>query len=68
MLMHWWPRLGPPARRRVSIATNVAGLAFLVAAIRAEGLRESAITSVVILGPAYHTATASASASLSTTC
>lgn len=64
MLMHWWPRLGPPARRRVSMATNVAGLGFLVAAIRAEGLRESAITSMVILGPAYHTATASASASL----
>lgn len=64
MLMHWWPRLGAPARRRLSMATNVAGLGFLVAAIRAEGLRESAITSVVILGPSYHTATASASASL----
>jgi hypothetical protein len=32
--------------------------------MRAEGLRETAITSVLILGPAYHTATASASASL----
>jgi len=64
LLMHWWPRLSGSRRRRLSVATNVAGLAFLVAAMRAEGLRESAITSVLILGPAYHTATASASASL----
>jgi len=64
LLMHWWPRLPAPWRRRISIATNVGGLAFLVAAVRAEGLRETAITSVLILGPAYHTATTSASASL----
>jgi hypothetical protein len=64
LVMHWWPRLRPARRRRLSVATNVAGLAFLVAAMRAEGLRESAITSVLILGPAYHTATASASASV----
>jgi hypothetical protein len=64
LLMHWWPRLGAPWRWRLSILTNVGGLACLVAAVRAEGLRESAITSVLILGPAYHTATASASASL----
>ena len=64
VLLHWWPRLGAAARRRVSMATNLAGLAFLIAAIRAEGLRESAISSVFIVGPAYRTATASASASL----
>ena len=64
LLMHWWPRLSAPWRRRLSVATSAAGLAFLVAAMRAEGLRESAITSVLILGPSYHTATASASASL----
>jgi hypothetical protein len=64
LLMHWWPHLGGPWRRRLSVATNAAGLAFLVAAMRAEGLRESSITSVLILGPSYHTATASASASL----
>jgi hypothetical protein len=64
LLMHWWPRLGVVARRRVSIASSAAGLAFLVAAMRAEGLRESAITSLLIVGPAYHTATSSASASL----
>jgi len=64
LLMHWWPRLSGPWRRRLSVATNAAGLAFLFAAMRAEGLRESAITSVLILGPSYRTATASASASL----
>lgn len=64
LLMHWWPRLPGHWRRRLSVLTNVAGLAFLVAAMRAEGLRETATTSVVILGPAVHTATASASASL----
>lgn len=63
-LAHWWPRLGAPARRRLSIAMNLAGLVFLIAAVQAEGLRETAITSSVILGPSRHTATASASASL----
>jgi hypothetical protein len=64
LLMHWWPRLGPPARRRAALASNAAGVGFLIAAVRAEGLRETAITSLVILGPASHTAIASASASL----
>lgn len=63
LLMHWWPRLGVTWRWRLSILTNAAGLAALVAATRAEGSREAATTSVVILG-SYHTATASASASL----
>ncbi len=64
VLMHWWPRLPGAWRRRVSVATSAAGIAFLVAAVRAEGLRESALTSVVLFGPATLTATASASASL----
>jgi hypothetical protein len=64
VLMHWWPRLPGRWRRRVSVATSAAGIAFLVAAVRAEGLRESALTSVVLVGPATLTATASASASL----
>lgn len=64
VLMHWWPRLSAQWRRRVSVATSAAGLAFLVAAVQAEGLRESALTSVVLVGPATLTATASASASL----
>ncbi len=64
VLMHWWPRLPGTWRRRVSVATSAAGIGFLVAAVRAEGLRESALTSVVLVGPATLTATASASASL----
>jgi len=64
LLMHWWPLLAARWRRRLAIATNAAGLAFLLAAMRAEGLRESALTSIVVVAPAYHTATASASASL----
>jgi hypothetical protein len=63
-LLHWWPRLPSAWRRRLSLAASLVGLAFLVAAIRSEGLRESATTSLVLIGPARHTATASASASL----
>ena len=64
VLMHWWPRLPALWRRRASIATSAAGIAFLVAALQAEGLRESALTSTVVVGPTVLTATASASASL----
>jgi hypothetical protein len=64
LLTHWWPRLPGAWRRRVSVATSAAGIGFLVAAVRAEGLRETALTSVVLVGPATLTATASASASL----
>jgi len=63
-LMHGWPRLPAAWRLRVSVATSAAGIGFLVAAVKAEGLRESALTSVVLVGPATLTATASASASL----
>jgi len=62
--MHWWPALPASHRRRLSIATSLAGIAFLVAALRSEGLRESALTSLVLVGPATLTARASASASL----
>ena len=62
--MHWWPRLAPSRRLPLSVATSAAGIGFLVAALQAEGLRESALTSVVLVGPATRTATASASASL----
>ena len=48
----------------VSVASSAAGLAFLVAGTVAEGSRETATTSIVVLGPTYLTATASASASL----
>jgi hypothetical protein len=62
--MHWWPRLAAPRRLRLSVATSAAGLGFLVAALKAEGLRESALVSDVLVGQATRTATASASASL----
>jgi hypothetical protein len=64
VLMHWWPRLPGGWRLRVAVATSAAGIGFLVAALRAEGLRESALTSVVLVGPTTLTANASASASL----
>jgi hypothetical protein len=64
ILLHWWPLLPGAWRRRVSILTGAAGLAFLIAAIESEGLRESAITAVVVVGPASVTARSSASASL----
>jgi hypothetical protein len=63
-LMHWWPRLPSRWRLRLSVATSAAGIAFLVAAVQAEGLRETALTSVVLVGQTTLTATASASASL----
>jgi hypothetical protein len=63
-LMHFWPRFSGQWRRLVSIATSGAGLAFLLAGTAAEGLREMSTTSVVVVGPAYLTGTASASASL----
>jgi hypothetical protein len=62
--MHWWPRLPASHRRRLSLATSLAGLGFLVAALRSEGLRESELTSLVLVGPATLTARASAAASL----
>ena len=62
--LHWWPRLGAPNRRWLSLATSLAGLGFLVAALRTEGHREAALTSLVLVGPATATAHTSASASL----
>jgi hypothetical protein len=63
-LMHWWPRLPTRWRRLASISSSAAGLGFLVAGTASEGLRETATTSMVVLGPAYLTGTASAAASL----
>jgi hypothetical protein len=64
IVMHWWPHFPPRLRRLASLAASAAGIVFLVAATAAEGLREAETTSMVVLGPAYVTATASASASL----
>jgi hypothetical protein len=63
-LMHFWPLLPGRWRRALSIATSAAGLAFLLAGTAAEGQRETETTSLVVLGPAYLTGSASASASL----
>jgi hypothetical protein len=64
VLMHWWPRLAGARRLRLSVATSAAGLGFLVAALQAEGLREAALVSDVLVGQATRVATESASASL----
>jgi hypothetical protein len=63
-LMHWWPRLPSRWRRRISVATSVAGVAFLIAGTEAEGLREAPTTAMVVLGATSLTGTSSASASL----
>jgi len=62
--MHWWPRLSSRWRLRISMLTSAAGIGFLVAGLQSEGLREASTTSLVVLGPATLTETASASASL----
>lgn len=63
LLMHWWPQSSARARRRMSFGASVAGLGFLVAALRSEGLRETAVRRAVILGEAVQTGTTLASAS-----
>jgi hypothetical protein len=64
VLVHWWPRLPAAWRRRVSLLTSSAGIAFLVAALRTEGERESALTSLVLVAPRTLVETTSAHASL----
>lgn len=60
----WWGRLPGPGRRALAVLTSGLGVLFLVGALRAEGHREAATMAVVVLGPAYVTEQASASASL----
>ena len=60
----WWGRLPGPWRRGLALLTSALGVLFLLWALRAEGHREASTTAVVILGPAYVTEQASASASL----
>jgi len=62
--MLWWGRLPGPWRRALAVLTSGLGVLFLVGALRAEGHREAATMAVVVLGPAYVTEQASASASL----
>jgi hypothetical protein len=63
VLLHWWPRLAAPNRHRLAIVSSVASLAFLIAGLRAEGSREAAMTSSVLLGTSTRTAIESAQAS-----
>ncbi len=63
VLLHWWPRLAAPSRHRLAIVSSLAGLACLVAGMRAEGSREAAMTSAVLLGTSSRTAIESAQAS-----
>jgi hypothetical protein len=58
--MHWWPWLPPRWRRNASITFSAAGLAFLLAGTAAEGMRETATTATLVLGPTYRTATTAA--------
>jgi hypothetical protein len=60
----WWGRLPGPWRRALAVLTSGIGVLFLVGALRAEGHREAATMAVIVLGPAYVTEQASASASL----
>jgi len=62
--MLWWGRLPGTWRRVLAVLTSALGVLFLVSALRAEGQQEAATTAVVILGPAYVTEQATASASL----
>jgi len=62
--MLWWGRLPGPWRRGLAVLTSGLGVLFLIGALSAEGHREAATTAVVVLGPAYVTEQASASAGL----
>lgn len=59
-----WGRLSGRGRRRVALLTSVGGMAMLVVASSAEGQREALTTGQLLLGGAYVTGHASASASL----
>jgi hypothetical protein len=59
-----WGYLPGRWRRAIALLVSLAGLAFLILAVNTEGLRESPAVAVYLLGPAYVTGQASASASL----
>ena len=60
----WWGRLPGPWRRALALLTSAAGLAFLVAAVNTEGVRESPTVAVFLLGTPNVVEQVSASASL----
>jgi hypothetical protein len=59
-----WGRLSGRGRRGVALLTSIGGMAMLVVAFSAEGQREMLTTGQLLLGGAYVTGHASASASL----
>jgi hypothetical protein len=59
-----WGYLPGRWRRALALLVSLAGLVFLILAVNTEGLRESPAVAVYLLGPAYVTGQASASASL----
>ena len=59
-----WGRLSGHRRRGVALLTSIAGIAALVVALSAHGQRETLTTGQFLLGGAYVTGHASASASL----
>jgi hypothetical protein len=59
-----WGRLAGQRRRAVALLTSLAGIAVLVVALSAHGQRETLTTGQLLLGGAYVTGHASASASL----
>jgi hypothetical protein len=61
-LVLWWPRAGAAWRRGVAVLSSAAGLASLLVAVNAEGLRESPAVAVSLLGTRYVTLTTSAGA------
>jgi hypothetical protein len=60
----YWGRLSGRWRRAVALFTSVAGITALVVALSAHGQRETLTTGQLLLGGAYVTGHASASASL----
>ena len=60
----YWGRLSGHWRRAVALFTSVAGITALVVALSAHGQRETLTTGQFLLGGAYVTGHASASASL----
>jgi hypothetical protein len=63
-MLLWWAWLPPRLRRGLALAASGAGLLFLVLALNTAGHREAETTGSFVLGSAYVSGQASASASL----
>jgi hypothetical protein len=64
-LVLFWGWLPAPGRRLTALLTSAAGVAFLVFAMRSEGVRETPTTVAFLMSPPWVTEQATASASLS---